>query len=74
MTPGLLDNVGEQTHECPAPGCTQRMSMHLLACRPHWFMLPLDMRRGIWSAWYGTDQAEYMDRRAEAVAWWETHA
>ena len=24
---------------------------HMLACRPHWYQLPADLRSAIWNAW-----------------------
>ena len=39
------------THECPAVGCTREVRQDMLMCRNHWFMVPLPLRRAVWSAW-----------------------
>ena len=33
------------THNCPAPGCTEQVKRSMLACKPHWFMVPRELRR-----------------------------
>lgn len=30
----------DTTHECPANGCTRRVSSEMLACAPHWRRVP----------------------------------
>lgn len=39
------------THKCPARGCPERVRYHLLACRPHWFMIPPAWRDAVWNAY-----------------------
>jgi hypothetical protein len=41
------------SHECPAKGCTQRVSVDMLMCRPHWRMVPRAMQNAVWNAWQG---------------------
>ena len=40
-------------HDCPARGCPQRVPVHMLMCRPHWFMVPRAERQAVWAAWEG---------------------
>lgn len=60
-----------QTHDCPATGCTRHIGARQLACRPHWFMIPPDLRDAVWSAWrngLGKGSPEHADAVAAAVA------
>jgi hypothetical protein len=41
------------SHECPADGCTRRVSQDMLMCRNHWFMVPKPLQRAVWDAYYG---------------------
>ena len=41
------------SHKCPADGCTQRVAVHMLMCRPHWYMVPKPLRGAVWAAWAG---------------------
>lgn len=41
------------THECPATGCTRRVGIHMLMCRPHWFMVPKPLRDDVRDAYAG---------------------
>lgn len=63
-------------HECPAPGCKERISDGVLACREHWFELPRPIRGRI-NRWYFIGQSaatmtpEYREALADARAFWE---
>lgn len=35
------------SHECPAPNCNVTMGDDKLACSPHWFQLPHQLRQKI---------------------------
>lgn len=35
----------QTTHECPAPSCEEQLPFERLACRPHWFQIPVELRR-----------------------------
>lgn len=39
------------SHECPATGCTREVSIDMLMCRSHWYMVPHAMRTAVWNAW-----------------------
>jgi hypothetical protein len=39
------------THECPAVSCDRDVSVDMLMCRAHWFMVPPPLRRAVWTAW-----------------------
>lgn len=65
------------THDCAAPGCGVQCAYEMLACRPHWYRLPADLRNRITGAWrsVGVRGAErYLAVRAEAVTWWRENA
>jgi hypothetical protein len=38
-------------HRCPGAGCMVDVPRSQLACRPHWFSLPADLRGRVWAAW-----------------------
>lgn len=35
-------------HDCHHPHCTEPVPPKMLACKTHWFQLPLNLRRRIW--------------------------
>jgi hypothetical protein len=39
------------SHKCPAAGCPQAVSLSMLMCRPHWYMVPAPLRAAVWNAW-----------------------
>ncbi len=39
------------SHECPAEGCTRAVSVSMLMCRPHWYMVPKPLRNAVLAAW-----------------------
>ena len=38
-------------HDCAAEGCTRRVPLKLLMCRPHWGALPAELRRAVWATY-----------------------
>jgi hypothetical protein len=38
----------DTTHECPAPGCEQRVPFERFACAAHWFTIPRMRRDALW--------------------------
>lgn len=67
-------STDDGTHECPYPGCTERLPRHLLACRPHWRIVPGSTKYVVVDAWKGGRMAEYLEARRSAVASMEAHA
>lgn len=57
-------------HECPAPGCTRRVPRNKLACAPHWYQLPEELRAKVWRTYrqHGMGSAEHTDAMLDAVA------
>lgn len=58
------------SHECPAPSCTVQVPRSQLACRNHWYALPIDMRREISRA-YRNGEPDHLDLVLDAVAYLE---
>jgi hypothetical protein len=59
------------SHKCPATGCPQRVADHMLMCRPHWYMVPRELREPVWDAWQsgaGAGTEEHNDAIRAAVA------
>jgi hypothetical protein len=40
-------------HQCPGPDCHAIVSAGMLACRRHWYQVPVPLRDRVWSAWRG---------------------
>lgn len=38
-------------HTCHAVECNTRVVPEMLMCRKHWFMVPMHIRRWVWSAY-----------------------
>jgi len=49
------------THLCPGPGCERRVPAAMLACRAHWFQVPLFERDEVWAAWRALQRARPED-------------
>jgi hypothetical protein len=50
------------THECPAAGCPREVSIDMLMCPGHWYMVPKALRTAVWNAWddgAGTGTAQH---------------
>lgn len=61
-------------HKCPHPDCDIQMPFHILACKPHWFMLPQELRSEINMTWRRFDNAAYLAARQRAVDFWNSKA
>lgn len=48
---GRAPGAAVASHECPGRGCKQRVGTGMLACRPHWYMIPKPLRVAVWAAW-----------------------
>ena len=62
------------THTCPAPGCKVQVHYNQLACKPHWWALPEDIRQRVWRSWYSrqaTDGAEHTAALRSAISYLE---
>lgn len=57
-------------HECPAPGCKRRVPHDKLACAPHWYAIPEDVRARVWRTFrrHGMGSPEHTAAITEAVA------
>jgi len=61
------------SHECPVRGCPQRVTLHMLMCRPHWYQVPRPLRGAVWDAWQAGEGAgsaahcEAIEAAVEAV-------
>lgn len=62
------------THECPAVGCEARVTRAMLACRPHWFALPAQLRTDIWAAHRSRDRVAHRQAVGAAVRWYKAQA
>lgn len=55
------------THPCPREGCPKQLPSSTLACKPHWFLVPPQLRRDVQEAWRSGDFSEYILLRQQAV-------
>jgi hypothetical protein len=39
------------SHTCHHPTCKKEVPPKMLACRTHWFQLPLDLRNRVWEVY-----------------------
>jgi len=53
------------THTCPAPKCRVTVPNSMLACRPHWYGLPRNLRDAVWAT---ADQSLFEPARADVLA------
>lgn len=60
----------DDTHECPAPGCTRRVPSIMYACRQHWFALPKSIRDEIWRAYRREPLSDEHVAAMQAAAEW----
>lgn len=59
--------VDDDKHDCPKIGCPKRLEMGILACGPHWFALPPELRKQISTAWRNGELRTHLELREEAV-------
>lgn len=58
----------DSRHDCPAPGCTERVPFERFACRRHWYSIPSALRSRLWREYanaFGEDR--YFAARAECL-------
>ena len=62
--PGIAEKVAHVTaasqtrrHHCHWPGCERQVPPAMWGCRPHWYSLPADLRRGIWRSYVPGQEA-----------------
>lgn len=53
-------------HLCHAIGCSNRVPPKFLMCGPHWFMVPIMIRRDVWR-WYKPGQEDNLNPRQEWI-------
>lgn len=60
------------THECPHGQCTLQVDSGRLACRPHWYQLPKELRAEVWAAYRvrTTDPARHRRAVVAAMTWY----
>lgn len=58
------------THKCPHRQCTLQVSAARLACRPHWYMLPKDLREAVWNAYNSGDRLGHRQAVSAALTWY----
>lgn len=64
-----------RAHHCHWPGCDKQVPPAMWGCRPHWYTLPLQLRRRIWATYKPgqektmTPSPDYL-AAAEAVQQW----
>jgi hypothetical protein len=63
--------MADTTHECPTPGCEERVPFERFACRAHWYSLPPRLRTKLNAAWRFGTADEHVKVRAECVKWLE---
>jgi hypothetical protein len=57
---------------CPVKDCERTRASGQLACRPHWFALPKDIRDAVWSGYrQGVMSGAYRAAYADAREYWE---
>lgn len=61
----------DTTHECPAPGCEERLPFETFACRSHWYAIPKALRDSLWRAWRRGDLEAHSQIREDCVAFLE---
>lgn len=61
------------SHECPYPPCELQVADEMFACRPHWFLLPKQLRRQIWDAWDCGDWQGHRGAKIEAAKFYQGH-
>lgn len=64
------------SHTCPHPACTEQVGSTMLACRPHWFALPAELRSEVWAAYrrIRSDPRRHRAAIAACLTWWRANA
>lgn len=64
----------EQPHKCPAPGCTAEVPRSQLACRPHWYSIPPEIRSRVWSGYRSRDTVKHAQAMRDAISFLNAEA
>lgn len=65
----------DRDHLCHWPGCTEQVPPAMWGCKPHWYQLPVGLRRKIWRSYRpGQEQdlhpsTAYLEAAREVQAW-----
>lgn len=62
------------THTCPAPGCTVQVPQSQLACRPHWYSIPSEIRSRLWAGYRSKDTVRHGQALADAISFLKAKA
>lgn len=63
-------------HTCHHPTCQKPVSPKMLACKPHWYSLPRELREQIWDRYRPGQEADkrpsttYLATMRECIAFW----
>ena len=64
-----------RAHACHWPGCGRQVPPAMWGCAPHWFRVPLRLRRKLWTAYRPGQEADlgvsasYLEVANEIQAW-----
>jgi hypothetical protein len=71
LWPVPLDGTCPMPNPCPVKGCARTRASAHLACRPHWFALPKDIRAAVWAGYrQGVMSDAYRAAYDDAREWW----
>ena len=60
---------------CPVEGCERSRQSSQLACRPHWYALPKDIRDAVWAGYrQGPLSDAHVTAMMDAREWWANNA
>lgn len=57
----------QTSHPCPSAGCERLVPFDMLACKVHWYELPMTLRRAIAGTWREGDLEAWAGWRRLAV-------
>jgi len=70
--PGLpWPTIGPRARCCPVPGGGELIDLSHLMCRPHWYLVPKQLRDWVWATWRSGEGAfsrEHHDAVLMAIA------
>jgi hypothetical protein len=58
-----LPPVRPQARRCPAGGCGELIDPSRLMCRRHWYLVPKQVRDGVWATWRSGEGAFSRDHQ-----------
>jgi len=64
----LKGDAHDGKHPCPKVGCEEWVPFGQMACRPHWFSLPEELRNRVNKVWRGGWVDEILAARKEVLA------